>query len=197
MSSGNGTPPMDFSSYTKHDSGCTPHLNLFDAFPDELIIYILSFPSPSTVVRFASTSRRHRFVASADQVWLPVTLGIIKNNVDPNDTQVDEKFVRRNLNRFLATLGLSRTDTTRAWYRIATKLLERVEWTLGWWLEEAGGYAKGCLWRIFIEIDEAHPGDEKHDGRFFRVIATQVGVVQNYEHNLLLQPGGPLRVVRS
>ncbi|KAG9024602.1 hypothetical protein FS837_005299 [Tulasnella sp. UAMH 9824] len=191
MSSSGGTPQTDYSSYTKHEPGCIPKLNLFDAFPDEVIIYVLSFPPLLAVVRFASTSRRHKFIASAEQIWFPVVLGILKDNVDPNDTLVDEGFMRRNRNRFLAALGLSAPDTTYAWYRIATKLLERIEWTLGWWLGKADGFAKGCLWRIFIEIDEADPGGREHDERFFRVLATQVGVVENDGYSLLLPPGGP------
>ncbi|KAG8948457.1 hypothetical protein FRC00_008591, partial [Tulasnella sp. 408] len=131
-------------------------------------------------------------VASYDQIWFPVALGIIKDNVDPNDTVIDENFMRRNCNRFLATLGLSWKDTTQAWYRIATELLERVEWTLGWWLGKADGLSKGRLRRIFIEIDETDPGNDEHDGRFLRVRAARVEVVEDEEYTLALPPGGPL-----
>ncbi|KAG9030424.1 hypothetical protein FS837_003261 [Tulasnella sp. UAMH 9824] len=197
MPSSDGTYLKNCPSCTKHQSGCIPQPNFFDAFPNELILLTLSFTSLPAVVRFASTSRRHRSIASIEQIWFPVALGIIKDNVDPNDTLVDEEFMKRNCNRFLAALGLSATDTTHAWYRIATKLLERVEWTLGWWLGKANGFTKGCLWRIFIELDEAHPGDEEHDDHFFRVIATKVDVVRNYEYRLLFQRDGPLRVMIS
>ncbi|KAG8908726.1 hypothetical protein FRC01_007259, partial [Tulasnella sp. 417] len=127
-------------------------------------------------------------IASAEQIWFPIALGIVKGNVDPNDTLVDEEFMRSNCNRFLAALGLSVTDPTQAWYRIATTLLEQVEWTLGWWLGRASTLAKGCLWRIFIDIDETDHGHDEQDDRFFRVIATEVEVVENREYNLLLQP---------
>ncbi|KAG8941060.1 hypothetical protein FRC00_012601, partial [Tulasnella sp. 408] len=134
-------------------------------------------------------------IALAEQIWFPATLGIIRDNVDPNDILVDEELMRSNRHRFLAALGLNKADTTHAWYRIATRLLERVEWTLGWWIGKAPGTASGSLWRIFIEIDKADPGDDEHDDRFFRVIATPVEVVENDEYTLSLQPGGPLRIV--
>ncbi|KAG9021393.1 hypothetical protein FS837_007302, partial [Tulasnella sp. UAMH 9824] len=191
------TPLTNHSCNTKHEAGYIQRLNFFDVFPDELIIYILSFPSLPAVVRFASTSRRHGSIALADEIWFPVALGIIKDNVDPNDTLVDETFMRRNRNRFLATLGLSWADTTQAWYRIGTKLLERVEWMLGWWLGKSDRSAKGSLWRIFIEIDETDPGDAEHDRRFLRVLVEQVEVVENDEYNLLLQPGEPLLVAQN
>ncbi|KIO16768.1 hypothetical protein M407DRAFT_230705 [Tulasnella calospora MUT 4182] len=194
MSSTNGTQTTNYAPYTENGSRCTHQRNLFDAFPDELIIYTLSFPSLPTVVRFASTSRRHRSIASTEQIWFPVAFGIIRDNVDPNDTLVDEEFMRNNCHRFLTALDLSAAETTQAWYRIATRLLERVEWTLGWWIGEDDGFAKGCLWRIFIEIDEADRDDE-HDDRFLRVIATHIEVVENDEYNLLLQPGGPVWIV--
>ncbi|KAG9047580.1 hypothetical protein FS837_001985, partial [Tulasnella sp. UAMH 9824] len=129
------------------------------------------------------------------QIWFAATLGIIRDNVDPNDTLVDEEFMRSNCHRFLAALGLDKTDTTHVWYRIATRLMDRVEWTLGWWIGKASGTTNGCLWRIFIEIDKTDPGDDEHDDRFFRAIATQVEVVENNEYNLWLQPDGPLRIV--
>ncbi|KIO30781.1 hypothetical protein M407DRAFT_20106, partial [Tulasnella calospora MUT 4182] len=117
-------------------------------------------------------------------------------NVDPNDTLVDEEFMRRNCNRFLAALDLNATEITQPWYQIGTRLLEQVEWTLGWWIGKTAWPAKGHLRRIFIEIDEANPGDDEHDGRFFRVITTQVGVAESDEHDSLLQPSWPLRSTR-
>ncbi|KAG8909335.1 hypothetical protein FRC01_007002 [Tulasnella sp. 417] len=101
--------------------------------------------------------------------------------------------MRNNCNRFLAALDLSAAETTQAWYQIATRLLERVVWKLGWWIGRLDGLAKGRLWRIFIDIDDADPGDNEHDHHFFRVVATLVEVVENNEYTLLLEPGGPLR----
>ncbi|KAG8947453.1 hypothetical protein FRC04_010774 [Tulasnella sp. 424] len=169
----------DHSSFAIRWSGM-PQRNLFDAFPDELIIYILSFPPLPTVVRFGSTSRRHKSIASVEQIWFPVALNTVRDNVDPNDTLVDEEFMRRNCSRFLAALHPERTETTsEAWYKIATKLLERVEWTLGWWLEMASGLQKGRIWRIFIVIDERDRTDHDQDHSFLRVVAAPVGVIEN------------------
>ncbi|KAG9043045.1 hypothetical protein FS837_010098 [Tulasnella sp. UAMH 9824] len=187
MSSSDDLPPTNRSSYTKNESGCISRPNFLDTFPDELILYTLSFPSLPAVAQFASTSRRHRSIASAEHIWFPVALGIIKDNVDPNDTLVDEKSMRLNANRFFAALELGETEPFRVWYRIGTRLLKRVEWTLRWWLGKTDQLTKGCLWRIFIEI-------EQHDNRFLRVLATHVEVDENNDYNLQLPPGGPLSI---
>ncbi|KAG8898664.1 hypothetical protein FRC00_002487 [Tulasnella sp. 408] len=187
-------PPRSHSSDTRHGSRPMPRGKYFDSFPDELIIYTLSFPPPEDVVRFASTSRHHKSIASTESIWFPVAFGTIRDNVDPYETLVDEEFMRRNCNRFLAALGLAATDITQTWYRIATRLLERVEWSLGWWLGEEAGLAKGCLWRIFIKINEADPVEDGHDGHFFRVIATQVEVAENKDYALRVRYNALLRI---
>ncbi|KAG8947455.1 hypothetical protein FRC04_010776 [Tulasnella sp. 424] len=179
-SSSNDDPGTTDHSSFAIDWSCMPQRNSFDAFPNELIIYILSFPPLPAVVRFGSTSCRHKSIASAEQIWFPVALNTVKDNVDPNDTLVDENFMRRNCSRFLAALHLEGTETTpEAWYKIATKLLEQVEWTLGWWLEMVSGLQKGRIWRIFIVIDERGLMDHDQDHRFFRTIAAPVEVIEN------------------
>ncbi|KAG9023320.1 hypothetical protein FS837_005856, partial [Tulasnella sp. UAMH 9824] len=181
--------PRSHSPGTKHGSRPMTRRNFFDSFPDELIIYTLSFPPLPDIVRFAFTSRRHRSVASAEQIWFPVAFNIIKYNVSPNDFRVDEGFMRSNRDRILAALGLSAKETTQAWFRIGTRLVGQLEWKLGWWLAKDSGFAKGRLWRIFIKLKETDRGD------FFRVIATPVEVIEKEDYTLLLQPGGPLEIV--
>ncbi|KAG8947461.1 hypothetical protein FRC04_010782 [Tulasnella sp. 424] len=198
MSSNADPPPTDDSSFTRGYSAM-PRGNLFDAFPNELIVYILSFLPLFDIVRFGSTSRRHKSIASDEQIWLPVALNVIKDNVDPNDTLVDEEFMKRNRNRFLVALRLEVTETTtEAWYKIATKLLERVEWALGWWLEMAAGFGKGRIWRISIVIDERDSTDGDQGHHFFRAVATPVQVIEdrtsvpplNDPLEVVFQPGG-------
>ncbi|KAG9016653.1 hypothetical protein FRB90_002644 [Tulasnella sp. 427] len=153
--------------------------NPFDAFPNELIAYMLSFSPPIAIIQFASTSRRHRSIATTDQLWFPLAFSTIQNNVDPNTIVIDEQFMRSNYKRLLASLRLKATAVEEAWYLIATKLLEKVEWVLGWWLEETSDSHKGRLWRIFIKLDRVDPAEDDQDARFLSVVTTWVEVSED------------------